>query len=206
MSPSASVGLQLVVLKPALRWLHSTITVSLVGSRVDAAALVRLAMSNGSEDTAPLRAPSRAAFAVLFHEWKANPKSMMPKTNMKKSVATIANSTAAAPSSRPALPRRDGRTSGSCGPLTSGSAEVTSPCLRCELFIGPLRVGGTPAATLGFEGSGGYSAFPGEPLRTSTYVEVGGHPPAVALVAHGPPLSGYPRCASLAVTNKEERR
>src|SRR4029077_15535542 len=83
-------------------------------------------------------------------------------------------------SSRPTLSRREARTSGSRGPLSSGSAEVTSPCLRCELFIGPLRVGGTPAATLGFEGPGGYSAFPGEPIRTSTYVEVGGHPPAVA--------------------------
>src|SRR4029077_8471648 len=79
-------------------------------------------------------------------------------------------------SSRPTLSRREARTSGSRGPLSSGSAEVTSPCLRCELFIGPLRVGGTPAATLWFEGPGGYSAFPGEPLRTSTYVEVGGHP------------------------------
>ena len=35
---------------------------------------------HGVESTAALRAPSRAAFAVLFHEWNANPKSMIPKT------------------------------------------------------------------------------------------------------------------------------
>ena len=112
---------------------------SFVGSSVDAAAIVRaLAMSVEVRiDTAALRAPSRAAFAALFHEWNANPKSMMPKTNMKKSVATIANSTAAAPSSRPTLPRRDAEHAEAAVPPSSGSAEVTSPCLRCELFIGP---------------------------------------------------------------------
>ena len=86
--------------------LHSTSTVSFVVSSVEAAAIVRNLMAlTGSRSltTAALRAPSRAAFAALFHEWNAKPKSMIPKTSMKKSVATIANSTAAAPSSRPDL-------------------------------------------------------------------------------------------------------
>ena len=54
-----------------------TVTVSFVGSSVDAAAFVRSMTSCTVESTAALRAPSRAAFAVLFHEWNANPKSMI---------------------------------------------------------------------------------------------------------------------------------
>ena len=53
----------------------------------------------GSGSTAARRAPSRAACAVPFQVWNPKPKSMMAKTSMKNSDATIANSTAAAPAS-----------------------------------------------------------------------------------------------------------
>ncbi len=119
--------------------------------------------------TAALRAPSRAAFAALFHEWNANPKSMIPKTNMKKSEATIANSTAAAPVLVDAIrPRRDDtrkpraaleRLRGWSGALgcASGSSSVPNGSV------------GMPATTLGSSVLWGYSVFPGWRLRTSTY-------------------------------------
>ena len=103
-------------------WLHVTVTVSFVGSSVDAAAFVRSMMSCTVESTAALRAPSRAAFAVLFHEWNANPKSMIAKTRQKKRVATMANSTAAAPRSPWIRPRREPACAGGVPP-SSGSAD-----------------------------------------------------------------------------------
>ena len=108
-------------------------TVSFVGSSVRSRLLPSATYVVRIRDPTAPRAPlcPRAAFAVLFHAWNANPKSMIPKISMKSRLATIANSTAAAPRSPWIRPRREPACAGRVP--SSWSAGPWSTGVRCEL-------------------------------------------------------------------------
>ena len=54
-------------------------------------------MTVSLREIAPLRAPSRAAFASMVFSWIIRPKSTTPNTSNSMIGSTSANSTAAAP-------------------------------------------------------------------------------------------------------------